>query len=160
MYGIHGTKYIRKGINGTKKDFKIVKEINGKSRYLGRGETLIIALMKRDWCEANDWKPYPFPKYCIRKTPQGTYNLTKKKRIDGVSRAIYSANFNTYKEAKEEAELFEKYNWDLEAVCNNSEEVETYGEKWLDGIKLGSTFQTRTRDDFYMALRGGLINNE
>ena len=153
MYGVEGTRYINKAKN----DFTIVKRINGKATYLGRGKTLIIALMKRDWCEANGWEPYPIPRYCIRQTPHGTFNLQKKKRINGVSQAIYSANFPTYEEAKKEAELFEKYDWDLEAVCNNSEEIEEHGEQFLTGITHGTTFQTRARNDYYMAKRSEII---
>lgn len=153
MYGVLGTKNIHRAGD----EFTIIKTINGKVTYLGRGKTLIIALMKRDWCEANNWKPYPIQKYCIKQTPSGTYNLQKKKRINGVSRAIYSANFPTYEEAKKEAELFEKYDWDLEAVCNNSEEVEEYGEQFLRGITYGSTFQTRPRNDYFMAKRSKII---
>lgn len=129
MYDVPGTKYIHKAKN----DFTIIKWINGKATYLGRGKTIIIALMKRDWCAANDWKPYPIQRYSIRKTPYGTYNLTKKKRINGVSRSIYSANFPTFEEAKSEAELMEKYEWDIEAVCNNTEETLEQGEQWLKG---------------------------
>lgn len=153
MYGVPGTK----NINRAKDEFTIIKRINGKPTYLGRGKTLIIALMKRDWCEAHNWQPYPIPRYCIRKTSAGTYNLTKKKRINGVSRAVYCANFSTYEEAKEEAELFEKYDWDLEAVCNNSEEVEEFGEQFLTGIRFGSTFQTRVRNDYFLAKRSDII---
>ncbi|MCR5027027.1 MAG: hypothetical protein K6A34_06270 [Methanobrevibacter sp.] len=153
MYGIPGTKNIHRAYD----EFTIIKKINGKTIYLGRGKTLIIALMKRDWCEANNWKPYPIQRYCIRQTPYGTWNLTKKKRINGTSKAIYSANFSTYNEAKKEAELFEKYDWDLEAVCNNSEEVEEYGEQFLTSIVYGSTFQTRVRNDYYMAKRSEII---
>ena len=153
MYGVPETRYINKAKN----DFTIIKRINGKPTYLGRGETLIIALMKRDWCEANNWKPYPIPRYCIRKTPYNTYNLTKKKRINGVSRSIYSANFPTYEEAEREAELLEKYDWDLEAMCNNSEEIEEKGEMWLKGINTKTTFQTKPRNDYFMAKRSGII---
>ena len=52
---IPNTKCIRKhSVTG----YEIFKQLNGKWTYLGRGKTLIIALMKRDWCEANNWKPY------------------------------------------------------------------------------------------------------
>ena len=152
LYGLPNTKYINKAKN----DFTIVKRINGKVTYLGRGKTLIIALMKRDWCEAHNWQPYPIPTYHIRKTDSGTYNLTKKKRINGVSRAIYSANFNTYEEAKCEAELLEKYDWDIEKVCECVDET-TDGEKWLDNKKAKSFFQSRTRNDYFMAKGSGIL---
>ena len=153
MYGLPNTKYINKAKN----DFTIVKKINGKATYLGRGKTIIIALMKRDWCEANNWKPYPTPQYCIRKTHSGTYNLTKKKRINGTSRAIYSANFPTYEDAKNEAELLNKYGWDLEACCNNHEEVLEFGERWLDGKKAKTLFQSRVRNDYFLAKRSDIL---
>lgn len=153
MYGIPGTRNIQKGIN----EYRIVKKIGGETIYLGKGKTLIIALMKRDWCKANNWKPYPIKRYSIRKTPSGTYNLTKKKRINGTSKAIYSSNFPTYEEAEKEAKLLEKYDWDLEAVCNNSEEVKEYGEMWLEGIKIKTPFQRRIRNDYYMAKRSGIL---
>ena len=153
MNGVPGTRNIHKAKN----DFTIIKRINGKITYLGRGETLIIALMKRDWCKANNWRPYPIQRYSIRKTPCGTYNLTKKKRINGTSRAIYSANFPTYEEAEKEAKLLEKYDWDLEAACNNTEETEENGVMWLDGVKAKTTFQTQTRNDYFMAKRSQII---
>lgn len=56
MRGVPGTKYIKKH---WKNGYEIFKRLNGKETYLGRGQTLIIALMKRDWCKANNWKPYP-----------------------------------------------------------------------------------------------------
>lgn len=154
MYGIPGTRNIHKSNNG----FTIVRTIKGTPRYLGRGETLIIALMKRDWCAANNWQPYPIKRYCIRKTPYGTYNLTKKKRINGTSRSIYSANFSTYEEAEKEAKLMEKYDWDLELACNDPDEISKDGEQWLDGIKLTTTFEKHNkRNDYFLAKRGGIL---
>jgi len=154
MYGIPGTKNIHKRTDG---GFVLVKTINGKHVHLGRGKTLIIALMKLDWCRENNWQPYPIKRYHIRENPSGTFTLTKKKRINGVSRAVYNANFNTYEEAEKEARLFEKYGWDLEEVCNNSEEVLAEGEQWLKGVKLKSTFQKRIRNDYFLAKRGGIL---
>lgn len=152
LYGVPGTK----NINKAKNEFTIIKKIGGKTVYLGRGKTLIIALMKRDWCEANNWKPYPIPRYCITKTNYGTFNLTKKKRINGTSNAIYSANFPTYEEAKKEAELLEKYDWDIERLCECEDEAKG-NERWLEGVKMKSTFETMPRNDYFMAKRGGIL---
>lgn len=55
MRDIPCTEYIIKSNNG----YYISKRVNGKQTFLGWAKTLIIALMKRDWCMANDWKKYP-----------------------------------------------------------------------------------------------------
>ena len=140
--------------NITKQDdgYYIRKYINGKHTYLGYGSTLIIALMRLDWCRANDWKPYRPNKTYILKHENG-YAIRK---WNG-EKTEHLGFFKTLKEAEKEVELFKKYGWDLEAVCNNSEEIEEYGEQFLTGIKHGSTFQTKTRNDYHWAKRSGMI---
>ena len=114
MRGFPGTKNIKKhSISG----YEIFKRLNGKDTYLGRGKTLIIALMKRDWCKANNWKPYPSTFKYIRETRSGSYIIEKQtnKKCDSYG------TFRTLKEAQKELELLKKYEWDLEALCDLNE---------------------------------------
>lgn len=114
MRGVPGTKYIKKhSIDG----YEIFKQLNGKWTYLGRGKTLIMALMKRDWCKANNWTPYPSNFKYIRKTRAGSYEIIK--RINGKTESY--GTFKTLKEAQEEVELLKKYEWDLGALCDLNE---------------------------------------
>ena len=57
MEGVPGTKYI--SYHKSDKRFSVQKSINGKVKSLGGYKTLIGALMIRDYCIANNWKPYP-----------------------------------------------------------------------------------------------------
>lgn len=110
---IPNTKYITQENGG----YSIRKRINGKRTYLGFGRTLIIALMRLDWCKANNWKPYkPYHDY-IQKRENGKFMI--RKWIN--NELQYLGQFNTLEEAKEEVELFKKCNWDIEAVCNLDE---------------------------------------
>ena len=90
---IPNTKCIRKhSVTG----YEIFKQLNGKWTYLGRGKTLIIALMKRDWCEANNWKPYPPNFKYIRKTRAGSYIIEKSSN----NKVESYGTFKTLKEAQ------------------------------------------------------------
>lgn len=113
MKGVPGTEHIKKHSKG----YEIFKQLNGKWTYLGRGKTLIIALMKRDWCQANNWERYPSNFKYIKKTPNGNFIITKR-----TNRKIESyGTFKTLKEAQKEVEVLKKYDWDLEDVCDLNE---------------------------------------
>lgn len=114
MRNVPGTECIRKhGILG----YEIFKQLNGKYTYLGRGKTLIIALMKRDWCQENNWKPYPSNFRYIRETPSGNFIIEKTTNKKTKS----YGTFRTLEEAQREVELLKKYDWDLEALCDLNE---------------------------------------
>ena len=115
MRNVPNTQHIRKHKIG----YEIFKELNGKYTYLGRGKTLIIALMKRDWCEANNWKPYPSCFKYIKKNHNGNYIIIKNNnnKLDSYG------TFKTLKDAQKEVELLKRCNWDIEAVCNLDERI-------------------------------------
>jgi len=130
-------KYINKVTIGGNIYFQIRKRVKGKQKTLGNAKTLIQALMMRDWCMENNWEKYPKqfknPSPCIQKTPYGKYKIVKS--INGEKN--YFGTFNTLEDAVSEKELLGKYNWDLEKVCECSDE----GDSFLDGVKpLKSTF--------------------
>lgn len=118
MYGIPGTTNIYKHNDC----FEIRKKKNGKDVYLGHATTLIIALMKRDWCKAHNWEKYPSkePKN-ITKTPNGKYIVFKCWRKNGQLINDNLGTFNTLKEAERERDLLKKYDWDLEVLCDLNE---------------------------------------
>ena len=112
MKGIPNTRNVTKQSDG----YYLRKYINGKHTYLGFGTTLIIALMKLDWCKANGWKKYPQSYRYILKTPWG-YVIRKwnGKELQNLGM------LDTYEEAEQEVELLKKCNWDLEALINLDE---------------------------------------
>ena len=119
MWGIPGTKNITKHGVG----FAITKKINGKKTNLGHATTLIIALMKRDWCKANNWQKYPRHIKYIVKTPQNHYRIQKSYRHNGTFKTDYYGTFKTYEEAEKEVRLLLKYDWNIEELCECEESV-------------------------------------
>lgn len=99
--------------------YVIVKWVDGKRRYLGHATTLIIALMKRDWCKVNGWKPYPQPvtKY-IYKNHCGGYEIRKKGVIDGELKCHSLGVYRTLEDAQFERDKLVEVDWDLDAWCN------------------------------------------
>ena len=118
MYGIPGTRNIYKHNDR----FEIRKKKNGKDIYLAHATTLIIALMKRDWCKANNWDKYPpvEPKHILR-TPNGNYMIYKSWRKNGKFIRNTFGTFKTLKEAEREVELLKKCNWDYDLACEVDE---------------------------------------
>ena len=112
MKGIPNTRNVTKQSDG----YYLRKYINGKHTYLGFGTTLIIALMKLDWCKANGWKKYPQSYRYILKTQWG-YVIRKwnGKELQNLGM------FDTYEDAEREVELLKKCNWDLEVLINLDE---------------------------------------
>ena len=77
MRDIPGTEYI----HPHKEGYDIVKKVDGKNKYLGHGQTLIIALMRRDWCEAHNWEKWPrrmYPEYIYENKRKGGFDIRKK----------------------------------------------------------------------------------
>ena len=111
--GIPNTRNVIKQPDG----YYLRKYINGKHTYLGFGTTLIIALMKLDWCKANGWKKYPQKYKYILKTRCG-YVIRKWNGEEMENLGL----FKTYEEAKHERDLLIQYNWDLELLCETLDE--------------------------------------
>lgn len=114
MREIPGTKHI----SYHKKDdmYTVQKSIDGKIKYLGSCNTLIGALMMRDWCEANNWKIYPNnrnkssgEKYIHYRENYGAYELIKN--IDGHNE--YFGRYPTLEDAKKWRDYFIANNWDI-----------------------------------------------
>ena len=114
MKGIPNTEHIRK--NGCR--YEVFKTVNGKWTYFATGKTLIIALMKRDWCKANNWKKYPVKFKYIKKTPVGNYIIEKH---EAKNKTASYGTFKTLEEAEKELELLKECDWDYEILCNIDE---------------------------------------
>ena len=111
---IPNTKNIIKQDDG----YYIRKYLNGKHTYLGYGSTLIIALMRLDWCKSNDWKPFrPEKTYIQKRDDCGLYTI--RKWIDNEFQ--YLGSFKTLEDAQKEVELMKKCDWDFESLCNLDE---------------------------------------
>ena len=116
MRDIPGTKHISKHKWG----FQIERKINGKYCYFGLGSTLIIALMKKDWVVANNWKKrYPTNYTYISKRKNGKFQIVK--RMNGKTENF--GMFNTYEEAENEVKLLKQCNWDYDALCESFDET-------------------------------------
>ena len=120
MRGVVGTEGIQKSMQSYgAESYNIVKTINGKKRRLGHGTTLIIALMKLDWCKANGWKPYPKSDMMyINKTRAGTYNIKKQYLVDGKIKTVNYGNFSSLEDAQSERDKLVSVDWDIDAWCD------------------------------------------
>lgn len=110
------TKYIYKTKNNT---YHIRKTKNGEVNYFGSGKTLIEALMKRDYFEAEGWvKPSFTPSY-ISKTGDGKFVIKRTywDKDTGSVTTIHFGVFSSYEDAEEEVELLKKYDWDICELC-------------------------------------------
>lgn len=101
-----------------KKDdrYSVSKSINGKLQHLGGFKTLIGALMIKDWCEANQWKPYPNnrnkssgEKYIHYRENLDVYEIIKS--INGHNE--YFGRYHTLTEAKKWRDYFIEQDWDI-----------------------------------------------
>lgn len=52
--GTENVSYCRSDNN-----YRVSRRISGQQKLLGSSQSLISALMIRDWCKANNWKRYP-----------------------------------------------------------------------------------------------------
>ena len=68
---------------------------------------------------------------------------------------VYFGTFSTIDKAMKERDLLEQYNWDLELVCECSDE----GIAFLEGIKpLKSTFTKHEKwNDYFTAKNDGMF---
>ena len=120
MKGIQGTEYV--AYIKSQKIFKVSKRLGNEYRYLGSHKSLICALMIRDWCQANNWKPYSPPFKYISKNRHGNYSIYKY--ITETKRQVCFGTFKTFKEAEKEVEKLKRCNWDIEALCNIDERID------------------------------------
>jgi len=108
MKGIPGTEHIsyHKKISL----YQVRKKINGNFVSMGYGRTLIEALVKRDWCVANNWQPYPRTTKTNEKHIQLIGNHYKvMKRIKGKYKTYGS--FDTLGEAVKYRDFIVKKGW-------------------------------------------------
>ena len=102
------------------KSFRVTKWLNGKQKTLGSYPTLIGALMIRDWCQANDWKPYH---RILSSTGEdyitihnGAYEIHK--RVNG--KLKYFGRYHTLEDAKKWRDYFIENNWDINLNLDGS----------------------------------------
>ena len=93
----------------------VVKSVKGKVKHLGSFKTLIGALMIRDYCQANDWKPYPKnrsksgEKYISYRENLDVYEIVKN--INGCNE--YFGRYHTLEEAVKWRDYFIANDWDV-----------------------------------------------
>lgn len=112
MRDVPGTNNI--GFHKTDNRYNVSKSINGKVKHLGSYKTLIGALMIRDWCMANNWKPYPThksedEKYIQYREKLKVYEIIK--RINNKNE--YFGRYHTLEDAKKWRDYFIEHDWNL-----------------------------------------------
>ena len=150
MKGVPGTENIR--LSASKTRYELIKCVDYKNIYFGSGRTLIEALVKRDYLEANNWTKKQYQ-------PNATgekYIYEKGSHFIIIKNGSSFGTFNTLNEAIYERDLLIEFAWDIEKICECVDES-TNGEKWLDGVKRKSSFQKRIRNDYFLAKRGGIL---
>lgn len=108
MIDVPGTEYIH--YHKDKGFYQITKRVGKHIKSFGYGKTLIIALMKRDYVIANNWKPYPKNSKTGEKHIRLVDNHYKvMKRIKGKYRTYGS--FTTLEEAIQYRDFIVKKGW-------------------------------------------------
>lgn len=105
MRGIEGTENI--SWRSQKQKFEVFIKQNSKVKVLGVGRTLIEALMKRDWCKANNWSKYTGGLTYIQKQ-KNHYVICKSNK--------YYGSFKTLSACMQERDCLVKYNWDFDLM--------------------------------------------
>ena len=105
-------------ISKHKEGYDVYTGTSRKKKYYAHAQTLIQALMKRDYGLANNWKPFPYTH--ISKTSElyihdsnGRFMILKE--ING--NLIYFGTFDTLEDAIAERDLLIKYDWDYDVIC-------------------------------------------
>ena len=149
-------------IHKWKKGYMVGKQVNGVYYYFGNYQSIEKAKEVRDYFVDNNWdinERFKFmekrPERYIRITRAGNYKIVKWLNVDGVKKMVYFGTFSTIDKAMKERDLLEQYNWDLELVCECSDE----GMAFLDGIKpLKSTFTKHDKwNDWFTAKNAGMF---
>lgn len=115
--------------------WSIDKRINNENVHFFSSVSLIECLMVRDLLIANDWDIRVIPcketktneKYIFPATNSGGYFIQKS--LNGHDE--YFEYCRTLEQAIHERDLLIKYNWDMELVCENDDEI-LGGEMWLN----------------------------
>lgn len=146
-------------IHKWKKGYMIGKQVNGKYYYFGNYQSLETAKKVRDYFVENDWNPeerFKFmgkPTRYIRKTRSNTFKIVKWLDVDGIKKMVYFGTYSSLDKAMMERDLLVEYDWDLERVCECSNE----GDSWdLKGMKTSWTKHERW-NDYFTAKRSGII---
>lgn len=147
-------------IHKWKKGYMIGKQVNGKYYYFGNFKSLEKAKKVRDYFLEHNWPiderfrfmEIPKTRY-IRKTRAGNYKIVKWLEVEGVKKMVYFGTYSTLDKAMIERDLLVQYDWDLERVCECSDE----GDNWM--IKGMSTSFTKHDkwNDYFTAKRSGII---
>lgn len=126
-------KYIYK----KKYDYSIDKNINGETVHFFSNPSLEICKKVRDLLVATDWDMNMVPQkqtatnepYIYRPSHGEGFYIAKN--ING--KQVYFDFCRTLKQAKKERDLLIKYNWDIDLLCENEDEINEFGEMWLNG---------------------------
>ncbi|MBQ6220119.1 MAG: hypothetical protein IJH63_10280 [Methanobrevibacter sp.] len=112
MKGIPGTTNISYHKHDDR--YSVSKFIDGKVKSMGGFKTLIGALMIRDWCQANNWQPYPKKrsadwKYIQYREDLDVYEIIKN--INGKNE--YFGRYHNFEEAKKWRDYFQSNGWNV-----------------------------------------------
>lgn len=139
--------------------YRIIKNIDGKDYHFGSFNTLDEAEARVKEIRIKGWEQTIHDNERLLKTtvsnivqlPNGKYEIVKN--INGNKE--YFGTFNTLEEAEAEVILLRKSNWDYDILCECSDETIQGKDKWLNGVKLKSSFQKHNkRNDGYAFSRG------
>lgn len=106
--------------------YVLTKRVMNKNYNFGSYISLNDAKKARDYFEKKGWGKclderlkfsYKKPQYIIWLESRKVYQI--RKRINGKLKIF--GQFKTLEEAKREVEIFKKYNWDWETVCDLNE---------------------------------------
>ena len=138
----------------------IGKQVNDHYYYFGNYQSLEKAQKVRDYFVEHDWPindrfkfiEIPKTRY-LRKTKAGNYKIVKWLEVNGIKKMVYFGTYSTIDNAMAERDLLVQYNWDLEKVCECSNE----GENW--NIKgLGTSWTKHDKwNDYFTAKNGGIL---
>lgn len=147
-------------IHKWKKGYMIGKQVNDHYYYFGNYQSLEKAQNVRDYFVEHDWPindrfkfiEIPKTRY-LRKTKAGNYKIVKWLEVNGIKKMVYFGTYSTIDKAMAERDLLIQYNWDLEKVCECSNE----GENW--NIKgLGTSWTKHDKwNDYFTAKNGGIL---
>ena len=114
MKGVPGTKHI--SYKKSEDTYIVTKCLNGKNKHMGSAKTLISALMIRDYCQSNNWEPYPKKKnevgekYIHYRKRLNVYEIIKY--INGS--VEYFGRYHSLEEAVKWRDFFIENDWDTD----------------------------------------------
>lgn len=121
--------------------YRIDKTINKTKYNFGTYDTLLEAIFFRDYFEENNWPLDERLKYTNQPTyitgnPERGYEI--RKIIDG--ECLHMGIFYDYELAASEVEHFKKCNWDLDAICEGTDDTVNGTTEFLKGKIAKNTF--------------------